>query len=102
MKAKTNVKALALLALGAAAVLLFTTEKGKKVRKAAKSKAEDLGDDFGDWREGAGDKLASLKKRFMKEVEHLTDELHDRFADAKEAGEERGKKLYKQTKEQLS
>ncbi|RYD53238.1 MAG: YtxH domain-containing protein [Sphingobacteriales bacterium] len=102
MNAKTNVKALALLALGTAAVLLFTTDKGKKIRKTAKSKAGDWGDDFSDWREEAADKLASLKKRFMKEVETLSDEVSSRLEDTAEEGKERAQKMYKMGKERLS
>lgn len=93
MKTKTSVSALALLALGTAAVLLFTTDKGKEMRKTAKSKAEDWGDDLSDWREETGDKFASLKKRFMKEVEHLADEVRDRFATAWEDGKEQGAEM---------
>ncbi len=102
MNAKTNVKALALLALGTAAVLLFTTDKGKKIRKSAKSKAEDWGDGLSDWREEAADKFASLKKRFLKEVETLSDEVSSRLEDAVDEGKERGQKLYKMGKERLS
>ncbi len=93
MKTKTSVTTLALLALGTAAVLLFTTDKGKDMRKAAKSKADDWGDDISDWRGEAGDKLASLKKRFLKEVENLSDEVCSRLENAWEEGKERGEKL---------
>ncbi len=109
MKTKNSITALAVLALGTAAVLLFTTDKGKQVRKAAKSKAEDWGDDISDWRGEAGDKLASLKKRFMKEVEHLSDEVCSRMESTWKEGKERaehlkekGEKLLEKGKEKFA
>lgn len=98
MKGKT----LALLALGAAAVLLFTTDKGKKLRGDIQDKAEDWGDSLGEFGATAAKEISSLREKLMEEIENVASDVRSRLTDVFEEGMEKGKKLTKMGRERLS
>lgn len=98
MKGKT----LALLALGAAVVLLFTTDKGKKIRDGIQDKAEDWGDHLGDLGATAAKEISALREKLMEEIENVSSDVRSRLTDVLEEGKEKGKKLTKMGRERLS
>jgi len=97
-----NGKTLALLAIGAAVVLLFTTKKGKEIR-------EDIADTAGDWKDKLGDfgstaakEMNTLRQKLMEELEGLSSDVRDRIVGLLDESASRGKKVARVGKEQLS
>jgi gas vesicle protein len=89
-------------ALGAAAVLLLTSEKGKEVR-------EDVMDKTGDWTKRLGKILSSarnevsdLKTIVSNEIEGLSDDARERIMTILDESEASGKRMKKTTSKQLS
>lgn len=80
-------------ALVAAAVLLFTTDKGKKIRKNIADGAEDLGDKLSDLASEYGDQFADISKKIAKELKGLQGDAKDRIAAILEEGGKKADKL---------
>lgn len=97
-----NGKTLALLALGAAAVLLFTTDKGKKIREDIQDKAGDWSDSLGELGTTAAKEISALREKLMEEIEGVSADVRSRLMDIVEEGQEKGKKLTKMGRERLS
>jgi gas vesicle protein len=95
-------KYLLLAALGVAAVLLFTTDKGEEIR-------EDLMDNAGKWKDRVsdlagttGDKLADLKSLVSSEVEGLGKDARKRIMNIIDESSKSAKKLSGKAVEQFS
>jgi len=73
-------KLLVFAAFGAAVVLLFTTEKGKKIREELADSAEDWGEKLSELAEKAACSAKDLKKLVSKEVSGLSDDARSRIA----------------------
>lgn len=102
MKGKT----IALLAIGAAVVLLFTTDKGKKIREDITDKADDWGDKLGDLSAKGMDQFQEMRQKLMDEFEGLASDVRKRVStmldDAKEKKDKVKEKVTDIGKEQLS
>lgn len=94
-------KFLALAAFGAAAVLLFTTDKGKQIREEISDKAEDWGEKLSELADKAMCSASDLKKLVSKEVSGLSDEARERIAAIIDEGSKSAKKLKKAAESQL-
>ena len=80
-------------ALATAAVLLFTTDKGKKIRKNIADGAEDLSDKLGDLASEYGDQFSDISKKIAKELKGLQGDAKDRIAAILEEGGKKADKL---------
>jgi gas vesicle protein len=88
-------KVLALAAFGAAIALLFTTKRGKELRKDMANAAEDWGETLGELAEKATVSAKDLKKLVSKEISGLSDEARERISTILDEGGKSGKKLKK-------
>ena len=98
MKGKT----LALLALGAAVCLLFTTDKGKKIREDISDKAGDWGDKLSDLSAKGMDQFQELRQKLMDEFEGLAGDVRKRVMAMLDDAQEKKEKVTSIGKEQLS
>lgn len=94
-------KFLALAAFGAAAILLFTTDKGKEIREEIADKAEDWGEKLGEIADKAVCSAGDLKKLVSKEVSGLSEEARERISAIIDEGSKRAKKLKKAAESKL-
>jgi gas vesicle protein len=97
-----NGKTLALLALGAAVVLLFTTEKGKEIREDIQDTAGDWSDNLSDLSGKALDEVTTLRKKLMAELDGVTSDVRDRLTTILDEGQARARNLTRMGKERLS
>lgn len=70
---------LALACIGAAAVLLFTTDKGKEIRGAVSDKAGDWGDTLSDLAADSMKNVKDMRKRLKKELSGLGEDALERI-----------------------
>jgi gas vesicle protein len=89
-------------AFAAAAILLFTTDKGKEIREELSDAAEDWGDKFSELAEKATCTAKDLQKLVAKEVAGLTDDARERIAAIIEEGTKSAKKLKKVSAAQMN
>ncbi len=95
-------KVLALAAFGAAIALLFTTKRGKELRKDIADAAEDWGGTLSELAEKATVSAKDLQKLVSKEISGLSDDARERISAILDEGAKGGKKLKKLAEAQLS
>ena len=88
-------KLLVFAVFGAAVVMLFTTEKGKKIREELADSAGDWGEKLSELAEKASVTAKDLKKLISKEVGGLSDDARERIAAIIEEGTTSAKKVKK-------
>jgi len=93
---------MALLAIGAAVVLLFTTDKGKKIREDISDKAGDLGDKLGDLGSKSMEQFQDMRQKLMDELEGLAGDVRERVMSILDEAKEKKNKVTSIGKEQLS
>lgn len=84
---------IALACIGTAAVLLFTTDKGKKIREDIMDEAEDWGDKIGKFVEDTGVNVKDLQKRLKKELVTLSDDAKDKILSILDEGGKKAKNV---------
>jgi gas vesicle protein len=95
-------KLLVFAAIGVAAGLLLTTEKGAALR-------EDLADAAGDWKEKlnklarkSGSQLSDLRDLVSKEISGLSDDTRQRITDILDEGEGKAKNMRKKVSSEMA
>lgn len=84
---------LALACLGTAAVLLFTTDKGKKIRNKISDSAGDWSDSLGDLAKDSMKNMKDMKKRLKKEFAGLSEDAMGRISNILDEGKKAGKRM---------
>lgn len=89
-------------ALGVAAVLFLTSDKGKEMREDLADNAKKLKKKLGKMGSGATDTLAELKEMLGNEIEGLSDDARERIETIISSGTKTAGKLKKNVSQQLS
>lgn len=95
-------KLLALAAFGAGIALLFTTKRGKELRKELADAAEDFGGTLSELAEKASVSAKDLQKLVSKEISGLSDEARERISAILDESAKSGKKLKKLAEARLN
>ena len=95
-------KVLALAAFGAAIALLFTTKRGKEIRKELADAAEDFGGTLSELADKASVSAKDLQKLVSKEISGLSDEARERISSILDESAKSGKKLKKLAEARLN
>lgn len=88
-------KILALAAFGGAIALLFTTKRGKELRKELSDKAGDWGETLSELADKATVSAKDLQKLLTKEISGLSDDARERISSILDEGAKSGKKMKK-------
>ncbi|MEO6830681.1 MAG: YtxH domain-containing protein [Chitinophagaceae bacterium] len=92
-------KIVALAAIGVAAVLLLSTDKGKKIRKQIAEASEDWSETLGELADKAVCSAKDLKKLVSKEIKGLSSDAREKITNIIDEGSKRAKKLRKEVAE---
>jgi gas vesicle protein len=90
-----NTRLLVFALFGAAVVMLFSTDKGKKIREELADAAGDWSDKLGELTEKAVCSADDLRKYVSKEVSGLSEDARERIAAIIDEGAKSAKKLKK-------
>ena len=95
-------KLLVFAAFAGAALFLFTTDKGKKIREDLGDAAEDWGATLSDLAEKASCSAKDLKKLVSREVSGLSEEARTRIAAILDEGTKVAKSMRKTVESQVA
>lgn len=93
---------LALACIGTAVVLLFTTDKGKKIREDIMDEAEEWGEKLGKLAEDTGVNIKDMQKRLKKELVTLSDDAKEKILSILDEGGKKAKNVKDMAASQLN